>query len=149
MTSTRGESPTLPRDSKGGIDHRNISSYNRCMRRKKGHLLPIEVAILDAGIDLQSRREPEFYGFLIAKEMAERAGSFNLAAYGTLYKALSRMEKQDLLTSRWEDYTVAEVERRPRRRLYEVTAKGEKALISAREREIEADAIRQKGLAPA
>ena len=45
-----------------------------------------------------------------------------MTAHGTLYKALSRLEDLDLLTSRWED--AAAVEGRPRRRLYELTSRG-------------------------
>ncbi len=102
------------------------------MRRKPGALLPLELSILEVGLDLRSRGAPECHGFLIAKEIQEREGVRRLTAYGTLYKALDRMEKAGLLISRWEDPLVAADENRPRRRLYQVTAAGQKALVEAR-----------------
>lgn len=101
------------------------------MKRKKGELLPIEVSILEAGLDLKRRGVSDFYGFLIASEIKEAEGARLLTAYGTLYKALERMEERGWLTSRWEDPLIAAKERRPVRRLYEVTAAGQAALASA------------------
>ena len=101
------------------------------MRRKEGTLLPIELAVLDAGLELRKRGPAEFYGFLIAKEIKEREGARLLTAHGTLYKALDRMEKAGLLVSRWEDPSTAAEEGRPRRRLYRVTVVGEGALTRA------------------
>ena len=74
----------------------------------------------------------EFYGFMIAKGIKEREGARLLTAYGTMYKALDRMEKAGLLSSRWEDPLIAAQANRPRRRLYQVTAAGETALAKAR-----------------
>ena len=102
------------------------------MRRKQGTLLPIELSILESGLDLYARQVPEFYGFLIAKHLTEREGARKLTAYGTLYKALSRMQNQGLLTSRWEDPVNAAASGRPRRRLYQVTSAGQDALRAAR-----------------
>lgn len=102
------------------------------MRRKQGTLLPIEISILEVGLGLYAQRVNEFYGFLIAKELAERDGARKLTGYGTLYKALSRMQDLGLLVSRWEDPMKAADKGRPRRRLYQVTATGQDALISAR-----------------
>lgn len=102
------------------------------MRRKQGTLLPIEISILESGLELRARQVGEFYGFLIAKELAEREGARKLTGYGTLYKALSRMEDQGLLASQWEDPMNAAEEGRPRRRLYQLTASGQDALIAAR-----------------
>lgn len=95
-------------------------------------MLPIEISILEAGIDLQRRGAGEFYGFLIAKEIKEQEEARLLTAHGTLYKALDRMEKAGLLVSRWEDPLIAAEENRPRRRLYRVTLAGEPALAKAR-----------------
>ena len=104
----------------------------RSMRRKQGTLLPIEISILESGLELHARQTPEFYGFLIAKQLSEREGARKLTAYGTLYKALSRMENQGLLTSHWEDPLNAAAGGRPRRRLYQVTQAGQDALLAAR-----------------
>ncbi len=101
------------------------------MRRKAGALLPIEMSILETGIDLLRRGMAEFYGFLIAKEIKEQQDARLLTAHGTLYKALDRMEKAGLLVSRWEDPIIAAEEKRPRRRLYQVTAAGQAALAKS------------------
>jgi DNA-binding PadR family transcriptional regulator len=102
------------------------------MRRKAGSLVPLEVSILDAGIELAVRGAPYFHGFLIAKEIKEREDARLLTAHGTLYKALDRMQKAGLLESEWEDPVAAATEGRPRRRLYRVTLAGQAALAKAR-----------------
>ena len=47
---------------------------------------------------------------------------------GTVYPGLGRLTNSGLVRSRWEDHLVAEAEARPRRRYYELTADGERAL---------------------
>ena len=101
------------------------------MRRKKGSLVPTEVSILEAAIDLRRRGTPAAYGFMLAKEMKEREGARLLTAYGTLYKALDRLEHAGYLTSTWEEPADAAREGRPRRRFYSVTLEGETALAAA------------------
>jgi PadR family transcriptional regulator PadR len=49
---------------------------------------------------------------------------------GTVYPTLARLKKGGLVKSRWEDQRTAEREGRPRRRYYELTADGERALAS-------------------
>jgi DNA-binding PadR family transcriptional regulator len=98
------------------------------MRRKPGTILPIERELLQAAAGLYARGSQEFHGFLIAQEMrGGSGGARELIAYGNLYRILGRMEKAGLLESRWEDPSIAEDERRPRRRLYHLTAAGETA----------------------
>jgi len=87
----------------------------------------LEVAILGAGLAMRGEGKPEFHGFLLAKELRDRDGARGLTAHGTLYKALDRMEHAGLLQSRWEDPDVAAEQGRPRRRLYRVTAHGQRA----------------------
>ena len=111
-------------------------------------MLPIELSILEAGIDLRTRGAAEFHGFLIAKEIKERADAHLLTAHGTLYKALGRMEKAGLLESRWEDPLVAARDGRPRRRLYRVTAAGEAALAESQVVVIRPASKLERGLAP-
>ena len=118
----------------------------RRMRRKQGTLLPIEISILDSGLQLHAQQVGEFYGFLIAKELTEREGARKLTAYGTLYKALSRMETQGLLTSRWEAQENAAASGRPRRRLYQVTTAGQDALLAVRTQDGLAAATGQREL---
>lgn len=101
------------------------------MRRKPGSLLPLEVAILRAGLDLRENGEREFHGYLVASKLREREKARMLTAHGTLYKALNRLQKAGLLTSEWEDPLIAAEQQRPRRRLYTVCAAGERAVIEA------------------
>ena len=101
------------------------------MRRKPGALLPLELQILEASLDLRRRGDDELHGFAIAREIQEHEGARRLTAHGTLYKALARLEKAGLLASRWEDPAIAAEESRPRRRLYEVTGAGERAYSRA------------------
>jgi DNA-binding PadR family transcriptional regulator len=102
------------------------------MRRKAGTLVPLEISILEAGMELSLRGRPYFHVFLIASEIKEREDARLLTAHGTLYKALDRLEKAGFLASEWEDPVVAAGQNRPRRRFYRVTAAGEAALATAR-----------------
>ena len=102
------------------------------MRRKPGALLPIEEAILAAGLDLGRIGVKEFHGFAVAKRMKDIGEAHQLTGHGTLYKALGRMEAAGLLQSRWEKADLALEEGRPRRRLYQVTGVGERALAVSR-----------------
>jgi DNA-binding PadR family transcriptional regulator len=101
------------------------------MRRESGELVPLEVAILEASVDLARRGVPEAHGFLLAKEIRDLDGAQRQTAYGTLYKALDRLERAGYLASRWEDPLVAAESSRPRRRLYRMTAVGDQALAAA------------------
>lgn len=92
-------------------------------RRRDGRLVDLEVDILGAGIELQAE-DGDFYGFALAKRLADRAGASALTAHGTLYKALSRLAERGLVESEWEDPAIAADEGRPRRRLYRVTGAG-------------------------
>ena len=98
------------------------------MRRKPGTLIPIEVSSIEAGLDLRRRGLDAAHGFLLAKEIRDRTEAKLLIAYGTLYKALERLETAGLLASYWEDPMIAADAGRPRRRFYRVTLAGEAAL---------------------
>ena len=50
---------------------------------------------------------------------------------GTAYPALRRLEKAGLLSSRWEKAAEAHAGGRPRRRTYELTGEGARALADA------------------
>ena len=97
------------------------------MRRKPGRLVPLEVAICEAAAKLARRGVGEFHGYEIAKRLTEDADAKLLTAYGTLYRALGRLEKMGMLESRWEDPDLSTREGRPARRLYTLTAAGEAA----------------------
>jgi PadR family transcriptional regulator, regulatory protein PadR len=50
---------------------------------------------------------------------------------GTVYPALSRLERDGYLRSAWEDEAAAHADGRPARRYYRVTAPGVRALAAA------------------
>jgi PadR family transcriptional regulator, regulatory protein PadR len=122
-----------PREFPSRLDDGTISSYSSPVRRKEGALVPLEVSILEAALELRRRGATEAHGFLLAKAMRDERHAGHLTAYGTLYKALERLERVGYLESRWEDPLIAAGERRPRRRLYRVTLVGESALGRATE----------------
>ena len=93
-------------------------------RRRSGTLLPLEEAILEAGL-----ADQPFYGFALARALSD--GGSALTAHGTLYKALTRMTAAGLLEATWEEADLAEIEGRPRRRLYRVTGEGVRARAAA------------------
>ena len=104
------------------------------MRRKPGTLVPLEREILEAALSLRGMGVVEAHGFLLARTMSDGdgGGDRRLTAYGTLYKALDRLERAGHLVSRWEDPVYAADASRPRRRFYRVTAAGEAAVADAR-----------------
>ena len=102
------------------------------MRRKAGALVPLEQALCLAAEALRKRGLETFHGFLIAKELQHESDARLLTAYGTLYRALGRLEEMGLFTSVWEDAQLAADEGRPRRRLYSITDLGRKAAVEAR-----------------
>jgi len=103
----------------------------RGMRRKPGSLVPFELAICEAAALLRQRGSEEFHGYQIAREIQHSQDNRLLTAYGTLYRALGRLERMGLLEARWEDPLVAAEERRPPRRFYELTALADSALAAA------------------
>jgi len=106
------------------------------MRRKPGTLVPLEREVLEASNSLRSMGVHEAHGFLLARTMteggSEGGAARRLTAYGTLYKALDRLEMAGHLVSRWEDPEYAADAARPRRRFYRLTPDGERALAVAR-----------------
>src|SRR6266581_7865275 len=101
------------------------------MRRKPGTLLPLETAICVTAAALLRGGTHEFHGYEIAKRLGDAADRRLLTAYGTLYRALGRLEQMGLLKSRWEDPAIPARENRPGRRLYRLTAAGEAAAREA------------------
>jgi len=97
------------------------------MRRKPGTLVPLEQALCLAARVLRRRGFETFHGYLIAKEMQDIADARRLTAYGTLYRALARLEQMGLMSSAWEDPQIAADAGRPRRRLYSITEDGLRA----------------------
>jgi DNA-binding PadR family transcriptional regulator len=118
------------------------------VKRKPGKLLSIEIAILASSVSLLRAGRDEFYGYAIAKEISGQEGARRLTAHGTLYRALERLEKAGLLSCRWEDPEIAASEQRPRRRLYRITAAGERAEADARLSAGEPATTQERGFAP-
>ena len=102
------------------------------VRRKPGSLVPLEQRICLAAAALLRRGHGTFHGYEIAKSLADAADARLLTAYGTLYRALARLEEMGLLESSPEDPAIAAREGRPGRRLYTLTALGEQAAREAR-----------------
>ena len=101
------------------------------MRRKTGSLVPLELAICSAALGLRDRGVEHFHGYLIAKELKDTSNTKLLTAYGTLYRALGRLEQMGLMTSAWEDPQIPADANRPRRRLYAITPNGQTAVANA------------------
>ena len=102
------------------------------MRRKTDHLIPLEVSVLEAAVALHKRGTTAFHGYSLAKVIKTKTDRRMLTAYGTLYRALHRLERAGIIEGFWENPVEAEKENRPRRRLYRLTALAETALARAR-----------------
>ena len=102
------------------------------MRRKPGQLVPFETAICVCAARLRRNGTIEFHGYELAKRLGDENNRRLLTAYGTLYRALGRLEAMGLLESHWEDPRIPARENRPGRRLYRLTAAGEAAAEEAR-----------------
>lgn len=119
------------------------------VRRKPGELVSLERAICMVAVDLRQQGIDEFYGYQLAKHLSELADRRSLTAYGTLYRALGRLERMDCLRSRWEDAHIPARENRPGRRLYTLTAAGEAAALKAHDEEAAQSKRVRRKLAPA
>ncbi|HEY1768211.1 MAG TPA: PadR family transcriptional regulator [Terracidiphilus sp.] len=53
---------------------------------------------------------------------------------GTVYPAMRRLERDDLIRSHWEKQSIADVEQRPPRKYYRLTAAGKSTLDASRKR---------------
>jgi PadR family transcriptional regulator PadR len=73
---------------------------------------------------LAALRAAPLHGYAIIKEIRERSGGELELAEGTLYPGLHRLERAGLVKSKWT------TESGRRRRVYELTAKGQGALAS-------------------
>jgi DNA-binding PadR family transcriptional regulator len=104
---------------------------NAAMRGRRPGLLPLEKALLEIAIRLDSEGSPEFHGFAAARTLQDLGFPGQLAATGTIYTTLDRLRRGGLLESRWEDSAIGEAEGRPRRRMYRITGAGRSALAEA------------------
>lgn len=79
-----------------------------------------------AAMILQALQAGSVYGFSIM----ELTG----LPSGTVYPAMRRLERDQLITSQWEDQAIADAELRPPRKYYKITAAGRATLTAARRR---------------
>lgn len=84
---------------------------------KLSHTAAIILQAIDAGF---------VYGFSIM----EMTG----LPSGTVYPAMRRLERDALISSRWERQSIADAEQRPARKYYRLTAAGKATLESSRKR---------------
>jgi len=84
------------------------------IRKAKLQFMSADHQVLGAIAQLQQRGAADIYGFLISQEIEQATG--HIIGYGTLYRALSRLEHRGILRSRWE--VPKPDEGRPRRRYY-------------------------------
>ena len=80
----------------------------------KGNTETLLLALLEA--------EP-MYGYQIVKEVEKRSSGYFAFKEGTLYPALHRLERANLVEGAWQD-----TPNNVRRRYYQITAKGNQAL---------------------
>jgi PadR family transcriptional regulator len=119
------------------------------MRRKRGTLVPLETAICAAAAALRRRGLNEFHGYELAKQLAHISDRRLLTAYGTLYRALGRLEAMGLLESRREDPAISARENRPGRRLYTLTALAQSVVDQSPPSRRRMPVRRRRGEAPA
>lgn len=84
---------------------------------KLSHTAALILHALDAGF---------IYGFSIM----EMTG----LPSGTVYPAMRRLERDDLIRSQWEKQSIADAEQRPPRKYYKLTAAGKTTLENSRKR---------------
>ena len=53
---------------------------------------------------------------------------------GTVYPAMRRLERDELISSRWERQAIADAEQRPARKYYKLTSAGRATLEATRKR---------------
>jgi len=99
------------------------------MRRKSGDLIPIEWSIIQAAFQLRKEGVEEFHGVQIAMKIKDEKEARLLTGYGTLYRALNRLQQRGILQSRWEELLPADG-KRPRHRYYRLTGEMEAAMPS-------------------
>ncbi len=85
----------------------------------------------------------------MAKRLRDVSERRLLTAYGTLYRALARLENMRLLQSHWEDPAIPARENRPGRRLYALTAAGVAAAQDARKASAQLPGRVRRRLVPA
>jgi DNA-binding PadR family transcriptional regulator len=94
-----------------------MSREPRFAEAKLSHTAALILQALDAGF---------IYGFSIM----EMAG----LPSGTVYPAMRRLERDELIRSQWERQSIADAEQRPPRKYYKLTPAGRATLEASRKR---------------
>lgn len=81
-------------------------------------MIDTEAQILRVALDLQAEGTPQFWGFVLTDKLQRLTGTPWPVGYGTIYRALNRLERMGFVASRWEQEAIARDDGRPRRRLY-------------------------------
>jgi PadR family transcriptional regulator, regulatory protein PadR len=112
------------KESVGDVDRQLFQASHRLMCNVRRYLhmsrLPLSPALATV---LQALVDGACYGFNIIDATGLPSG--------TVYPALARLEHDSLVASRWEPHRIAQRDKRPPRRYYEVTAAGERRLAEA------------------
>ena len=69
-------------------------------------------------------------GFIYGFSIMEMTG----LPSGTVYPAMRRLERDDLIRSQWEQQSIADAEQRPQRKYYKLTRAGKITLEASRKR---------------
>jgi DNA-binding PadR family transcriptional regulator len=69
-------------------------------------------------------------GFIYGFSVMEMTG----LPSGTVYPAMRRLERDELIRSHWEKQSIADAEQRPPRKYYKLTAAGKSTLEASRRR---------------
>jgi PadR family transcriptional regulator, regulatory protein PadR len=69
-------------------------------------------------------------GFIYGFSLMEMTG----LPSGTVYPAMRRLERDELIRSQWEKQSIADAEQRPPRKYYKLTAAGKTTLEASRKR---------------
>jgi PadR family transcriptional regulator PadR len=79
-----------------------------------------------AAMILQAIHAGHIYGFSVMEVTGLPSG--------TVYPAMRRLERDDLITSKWERQSIADAEQRPLRKYYKLTKNGRTTLEAAARR---------------
>jgi hypothetical protein len=107
----------LVRNSVRNLDKNLEKNLDRNSETKLSHTAAMILQAVDAGF---------IYGFSIM----EMTG----LPSGTVYPAMRRLERDELIRSHWERQSIADAEQRPPRKYYKLTAAGRSTLESSRKR---------------
>lgn len=88
----------------------------------RGHLESVVLSALEQG---------PAHGWDLARRLDQQARGGLQLKEGSLYPALYRLEQMKLVTAKWDDQSSGR--RGPKRRVYQLTAKGRRRLVAARD----------------